>query len=236
MGVELIDSMGSDLSIVNAARVSFHKRSEWWCAGCHNPIRDDNPQHVATLSEGDRKLIDFLMRNRHATPFEMVDLTFRVRCPIGVAREWMRHRTFSFNEESTRYVEMRPDFYVPAPEDVRTQVGKPGHYTFEPLPASKAAEALECMLNAYGDAYDWYQRLLADGVARELARNVLPLGLLTEFIVKGNLRNWLHFLNLRTAENALLEIRREAQEVERLAETVAPAAMAAWRECGRVSL
>jgi thymidylate synthase (FAD) len=214
VAVELIDHMGSDLSIVNAARVSFHKRSD-------------------EVGERERGLIGFLMRNRHGTPFEMVQFQFRVRVPIGVAREWQRHRIGSFNEESTRYVEMRPDFYVPPPEAVRVQVGKPGAYTFEPHEDPDGACIL--MVDAYNAAYAAYETLLERGVAKELARNVLPLGLLTEFIWSVNLRSLLNFLSLRTAPNALLEIRQEAEQVERLVEPIVPAALASWRECGKVA-
>lgn len=216
MAVELIASMGDDLSIVNAARVSFHKRSE-------------------SMGESERGLTGFLMRNHHGTPFEMVQFQFRARVPIGVAREWFRHRIGSFNEESTRYVEMRPDFYVPSPCDVREQVGKPGHYTMQTMEGLKARDAIALMEHCNEKSYESYQKLLDMGVARELARNVLPLGLLTEFVWSVNLRSLFNFLSLRTAPNALLEIRVEAQEVERLADAVVPCAMEAWRECERVA-
>ncbi len=217
MTVELIGHMGDDLAIVNSARISYHKRSE-------------------TLTKADEGLIRYLAKNRHGTPFESVVFAFRVRTTIGVAREWFRHRIASYNEESTRYVEMRPDFYVPAPEDVRTQVGKPGAYVFETLPA-EIGEEVRCLIaGAYDCAYEVYQRLLGIGVARELARNVLPLGLLTEFICTMNFRSLTNFLSLRTAPDALLEIRREAQEVERLVAGVVPVAYAAWVAGGRTPL
>ena len=188
------------------------------------------------LTPPDEGLIGFLMRNQHSTPFEMVDFTFRVRCPIGVAREWQRHRTFSYNEESTRYVEMRPDFYEPPAQSVRRQTGKPGAYVMEPVDQALAWAAALSMRDAYESAFDVYKDLIQNGIARELARNVLPLGLLTEFWVKGNLRNWFHFLHLRTAPNALLEIREAAQEVEKLIAPVVPACYAAWVGADRPSM
>ena len=110
--VRLDDAMASDLSVVNGARVSFARR------------RDE-------MDDADAGLIRFIMRERHGTPLEHNAFRFHIRCPIFVAREWMRHRVGSFNEFSLRYAKATEDFYVPEPEDVRTQVGKPGAYTFE---------------------------------------------------------------------------------------------------------
>src|SRR3954467_3763972 len=112
--VRLDDAMASDLSVANAARVSFARRKE-------------------ELDEADEGLIRFLMRDRHGTPFEHNAFRFHVRCPIFVAREWFRHRIGSFNEFSMRYAKATDEFYVPEPEDVRSQVGKPGAYSFEPV-------------------------------------------------------------------------------------------------------
>jgi thymidylate synthase (FAD) len=215
VSVELIGSMGGDLSVVNAARVSFHKRSE-------------------EMGDRERGLVRFLMENRHGTPFEMVQLQFRARTPIGVAREWFRHRIGSFNEESTRYVEMRKEFYIPEPDACRAQVGKPGHYIFERH--HDPEKVREMMGWAYEAAYLAYQDLMALGVAKELARNVLPLGLLTEFVWSVNLRSLFNFLSLRTSPHALREIREEAEQVEMLAAQVAPECMAAWGACGRRSV
>jgi thymidylate synthase (FAD) len=216
MTVELINSMGGDLSIVNAARVSLSKRSN-------------------TMNEADIGLLKYLMKNRHGSPFEMVQFQFRVRCSIGVAREWFRHRIGSFNETSTRYIEMRPDFYMPLLGNVRRQIGKSGYYIFEPLDNEPAWDAIVEMRYAYNFAYESYQNLLKLGVARELARNVLPLGLLTEFVWSVNARSLLNFLSLRTAPNALLEIRLEAEDVERLVTPIIPHTMAAWNENGRIA-
>ena len=117
--VRLDDAMASDLSVVNGARVSFARRKE-------------------ELDESDEGLIRFLMRDRHGTPFEHNAFRFHVRAPLFVAREWFRHRIGSFNEFSMRYARATDEFYVPEPEDVRTQVGKPGSYSFEPVDAELA--------------------------------------------------------------------------------------------------
>lgn len=217
MSVELVECMGSDLAIVNAARVSYAKHSD-------------------SMSDADKGLVGYLARNRHGTPFEMVQFKFRVKVPIGVAREWQRHRVGSFNEVSTRYVEMEPEFYLPDNDAVRGQVGKPGHYQMVTLEPAQSSMVRVMMNGAYQSAYEAYKNLLAYGVAKELARNVLPLALLTEFIWSVNLRSLFNFLSLRTHDTALLEIRREACAVEDLIRPVVPVAHEAWVAGGRVSL
>src|SRR3954452_1254522 len=152
--VRLDGSMATDLSVVNAARVSFARRKD-------------------VMEEADEGLIRFLMRDRHGTPFEHNAFRFHIRCPIFVAREWMRHRVGSFNEFSMRYAKATDDFYVPAAEDVRSQVGKPGAYTFEPVDDELAEETRERLKAVYEEAYAAYARLVEKGVARELARCVL---------------------------------------------------------------
>ena len=160
--VRLDDAMADDLSVVNGARVSFARRKE-------------------EMDESDEGLIRFLMRDRHGTPFEHNSFRFHIRCPIFVAREWMRHRVGSFNEFSLRYAKATDDFYVPEAEDVRSQVGKPGAYSFEAVSDEVAEETLEKLRAVYGHAYATYQELVELGVARELARCALPVGAYTEF-------------------------------------------------------
>src|SRR5437870_10189054 len=159
--VRLDDAMASDLSVVNGARVSFAR-------------------HKAEMDESDEGLIRFLMRDRHGTPFEHNAFRFHVRCPLFVAREWFRHRVGSFNEFSMRYAKATDEFYVPEPEDVRSQVGKPGAYSFEPVEPELAEETREELRRVYADAYTTYERLVEQGVAREVARSVLPVGAYTE--------------------------------------------------------
>src|SRR3954469_1395192 len=128
--VRLDAAMADDLSVVNAARVSFAQRSE-------------------DMDERATGLIRFLIRERHGPPFEHNSFRFHVKCPIFVAREWMRHRTNSFNEWSARYSQLEPEFYLPPAEDVRTQVGKPGAYTFDPVEPALAEETREAQRAVY---------------------------------------------------------------------------------------
>ncbi|HET9116120.1 MAG TPA: FAD-dependent thymidylate synthase [Gaiellaceae bacterium] len=193
--VRLDAAMADDLSVVNAARVSFAR-------------------HKDTMDASDEGLIRFLMRERHGTPFEHNSFRFHIRCPIFVAREWFRHRIGSFNEFSMRYAKATDDFYVPAPEDVRTQVGKPGAYTFETVEPEVAESTRETLESVYRTAYAAYEELVEAGVAREIARCVLPVGAYTEFFWTVNARALMNFVSLRAAETAQREIRRYAEAVE----------------------
>jgi thymidylate synthase (FAD) len=175
------------------------------------------------------------MRERHGTPFEHNAFRFHIRCPIFVAREWMRHRVGSFNEFSLRYAKATDDFYVPEPEDVRTQVGKPGAYTFETVEPELAEETREALRAVYEQAYETYERLVDAGVAREVARSVLPVGAYTEFYWTVNARSLMNFVSLRAAETAQREIRRYAEAVETFLEQHMPITHAAFLANGRVS-
>ncbi|MBD0318107.1 MAG: FAD-dependent thymidylate synthase [Thermoleophilia bacterium] len=208
--------MASDLSVVNAARVSFARRK-------------------AEMDEADEGLIRFLMRDRHGTPFEHNAFRFHIRAPIFVAREWMRHRVGSFNEFSMRYARASDEFYVPAAEDVRTQVGKPGAYSFEAVPAELAESVRESIRDAYAEAYATYERLVAQGVARELARSVIPVGAFTEFFWTVNARSLMNFVSLRAAETAQREIRRYADACERFLAEKMPVTYDAFVAAGRVA-
>jgi thymidylate synthase (FAD) len=193
--VRLDDAMATDLSVVNSARVSFGRRK-------------------TEMDEADEGLIRFLMRDHHGTPFEHNSFRFHVRAPIFVAREWFRHRVGSFNEFSMRYARATDDFYLPEPDDVRTQVGKPGAYSFEPVPPELAEQTREELQAVYDQAYATYERLVEAGVARELARCVMPVGAYTEFYWTVNARALMNFVALRAHENAQREIRRYAEAVE----------------------
>ena len=214
--VRLDGAMADDLSVVNGARVSFARRSE-------------------EMDESDEGLIRFLMRDRHGTPFEHNSFRFHIRCPIFVAREWMRHRVSSFNEFSLRYAKATDDFYVPEPEDVRSQVGKPGAYSFEQVSDELAEETREKLQAVYETAYRTYEELVERGVARELARCVLPVGAYTEFYWTVNARSLMNFLSLRNAETAQREIRRYAEACERFLEQLMPVTHAAFVANGRVA-
>ena len=214
--VRLDGVMASDLSVVNAARVSFARRKE-------------------EMDDSDAGLIRFLMRDRHGTPFEHNAFRFHIRCPIFVAREWMRPRVGSFNEFSLRYAKATEDFYVPEPEDVRSQVGKPGAYTFETVDPELADEARDALREVYEHAYATYERLVEAGVAREVARSVLPVGAYTEFYWTVTARSLMNFVSLRAAETAQREIRWYAQAVERFLEQHMPITYAAFVASGRVA-
>jgi thymidylate synthase (FAD) len=214
--VRLDDAMASDLSVVNGARVSFAR-------------------HKTELDASDEGLIRFLMRERHGTPFEHNAFRFHVRAPIFVAREWMRHRWGSFNEFSLRYARATDDFYVPAAEDVRTQVGKPGAYSFETVEPELAETTRETLQEVYETAYAAYERLVELGVAREVARSVLPVGAYTEFYWTVNARSLMNFISLRAAEAAQREIRRYAEVCEEFFAERMPITHAAFVAAGRVA-
>jgi thymidylate synthase (FAD) len=214
--VRLDDVMASDLSVVNGARVSFAR-------------------HKTEMDDSDAGLIRFLMRERHGTPFEHNAFRFHIRCPIFVAREWMRHRVGSFNEFSLRYAKATEDFYVPEAEDVRTQVGKPGAYTFETVEPELAEDTRDALREVYDHAYAAYERLVEAGVAREVARSVLPVGAYTEFYWTVNARSLMNFVSLRASETAQREIRRYAEAVERFLEQHMPITHAAFVAGGRVA-
>lgn len=214
---ELVDFMGTELSIVNAARVSLN-------------------QHSEHFSDKDAGLLGFLMKNRHASPFEHCVITFRIEAPIFVAREWHRHRTQSYNELSGRYSELQPKFYAPDWDRPIKQVGKPGAYKFE-------VGTDEDMLTIYREvrfscqtAWNAYEYLLDDGVAKEVARVVLPLNTYTSWYATANLRNWINFLSLRTDPQALSEIRALAFSVEKTLFDLFPTTLEAWDRAGRGAL
>jgi len=214
--VRLDDAMADDLSVVNGARVSFARRKE-------------------EMDESDEGLVRFLMRDRHGTPFEHNSFRFHVRTPIFVAREWFRHRVGSFNEFSMRYAKATDDFYVPEPEDVRTQVGKPGAYSFDPVAPEVAETTREELQAVYEAAYAAYEKLVELGVARELARCALPVGAYTEFFWTVNARALMNFLSLRAAETAQREIRRYAEACEVFFAEKMPVTHAAFIANGRVA-
>ena len=192
MRVTYIDSMGDDKRIAQAARVSTGND------------QSDRPH------EG---LVKRLWRDQHVSTFEHNTLTVMVEVPIFVAREWMRHRTFAFNEISARYSEMEPVFYVPGEDRPLVQVGKAMDYRREPGDKHQRARSSAAHRMMAEDAWDDYQDMIEFGVAREVARNVLPVSLYTRFYATANLRNWLHFIALRTDPTALWEIREAAKQV-----------------------
>lgn len=196
--VRLDASCADDLSVVNAARVSLHTRHE-------------------TMEDGDDKLISFLMKNEHGTPFEHNFMRFHVKAPIMVFREWHRHRIgISINEWSARYSQMQREFYLPAVESVRHQVGKPGAYTFEKTDETLAKDTIEEIEKSCNIAFNTYEYLLRKGIAKEQARLMLPVNTYSEMYWSCNARSLMAFLHLRTSPHAMFEIREYAFALEKL--------------------
>ncbi len=206
--VALDGALASDLAVVNGARVSFNQESD-------------------ELSERDAGLIRFLMRERHGSPFEHGYFRFLVKAPIFVVREHHRHRAgHSYNEWSGRYSKMEPEFYVP--ENVRTQVGKPGAYSFEPVDDTTRDAARGEIEENGARAFQAYERMLEQGVAKEVARAVLPLGTYTKYYWSCNPRSLMHFCGLRNHESAQFEIRQFAAAAETFLERLMPITHAAF--------
>lgn len=207
--VRLIDYMGGDESIVQAARVSYGKGTK-------------------TVNE-DRGLIRYLMRHRHTTPFEMVEVKFHVKLPIFVARQWIRHRTANVNEYSGRYSVMKDEFYVPGHDAIHFQSlrNKQGRAQ-EEVPAETRQKVLDILTSSQSKLYEEYEQLLEDDLARELARINLPLSLYTEWYWKIDLHNLFHFLSLRLDAHAQYEIRVYAEAIARITKAVVPVAWEAF--------
>lgn len=208
--VRLVDHMGGDLSIVRAARVSYDAA---WRAG---------------ENEGsDHRLIHYLWKNRHTTPFEAVEFQFEVKAPIFVFRQWHRHRTWSFNELSARYRELPEEFYVPEPDNIgmQTSDNKQGR-TDEPI--AYAENAAHIMREANSHSFAIYKALIECGVTRELARSVLPVATYSHMFAKVDLLNLLKFLTLRCDAHAQYEIRVYADAMRDLIRPIVSVALAAW--------
>jgi thymidylate synthase (FAD) len=213
--LELDAHCASDLAVVNAARVSLNQGSD-------------------KMTEKDEGLIRFLMKNRHGTPFEHGFFRFIVKCPLFVAREWHRHRVgHSYNEWSGRYSVIEPEFYIP--DHIRVQTGKPGAYTFEEIEREEAMISQWEMEQENINSFATYERLLERGVAKEQARMVLPVATYTKFYWSCNPRSLMHFLSLRTAEQAMYEIRVYANMAERVLERYMPVTWEAFVDNGCIA-
>ncbi len=207
--VRLVDYMGGDGAIVQAARVSYGEGTK-------------------KVSE-DRALIRYLMRQRHTSPFEMVEFKFHVKLPIFVARQWIRHRTANVNEYSGRYSIMKEEFYLPDPTDIRYQspVNKQGRSKDE-VPDELKRRFIDFLKAIEAHSYKQYLELVDAGLARELARIGLPLSLYTEWYWKIDLHNLFHFLRLRLDPHAQHEIRQYAMIMADMVKTVCPLAYEAF--------
>lgn len=204
--IELVRVSGSDVDVVNAARVSYGK-------------------FVNQISERDIGLINFLMEHSHTSPFEHNQLSFRVKCPLFVARQWMRHRINSYNEISYRYVKAPLEFYIPPKwrsQDTKNKQASVGSFDDAQL------------TTAYKEAIDKsvqvYEQLLQAGIGREIARGVLPSCTYTQFIFTCNLLSLMNFLRLRLSSGAQYEIRRYAQAMFTLALPHFPISLGAWKQ------
>ena len=207
--LQLIDWMGDDYSVVRAARVSYAKEGKG--------------------DELDKKLLRYLLVNEHTSPFEHVMFTFRVECPIFVARQWMRHRTWSFNEVSYRYTEAPNAVWNPD-QGWRTQGTGNKQMSAGPLGVADRLIAEEIYIEATEAAFNYYQDLLEQGVVREQARAVLPVATMTSFYASVDLHNLLHFLRLRLHVHAQPEIQVYAQRILELITPLVPWTVEIWKE------
>ncbi len=209
--VRMVDYMGGDQRIVQAARVSYGTGTKSY--------------------RQDRGLIHYLIKNWHTSPFEQVQITFHTKMPIFVARQWVRHRTARLNEISGRYSVMKDEFYVPSPENIRPQSenNKQGR-SEERFTAEQEQEIIGLFADEQKDIYKNYEKLLELNVAREIARNNLPLSLYTEWYWQIDLHNLFHFLRLRMDPHAQYEIRVFAEAMAQCAKAVAPLAFEAFEE------
>ncbi|OUC98211.1 FAD-dependent thymidylate synthase [Streptosporangium minutum] len=209
--VELVKHSASDSDVLWAARVST--------AG------EQSLEEIHKDPERSKGLINFLMRDRHGSPFEHNSMTFFVSAPIFVFREFHRHRVgWSYNEESGRYRELQPDFYVPGAERKLVQEGRPGKYVFVEGSEEQHKITIEAMEAAYRQSYVAYQEMLEAGIAREVARAVLPVGLFSSMYATCNARSLMHFLSLRTKNEQAKVPSFPQREIEMVAEKME----AAW--------
>ena len=228
MTVELVKSSASDADVIWAARVST--------AG------ETTLEKVGESSERDAGLINYLARERHGSPFEHTSMTFFVSAPIFVFREFMRHRIASYNEESGRYRELRPVFYVPSKDRKLVQVGKPGAYSFMEGTTEQYQMTVDAIKETCTLAYENYQKILASGVAREVARAVLPVTLYSSMYVTMNARALMNFLSLRTSSEGShfpsypqREIEMVAEKMEKHFAELMPMTYAAFQKSGRIA-
>ena len=208
--VRLVDSMGGDDAIVQAARVSYGKGT-------------------SKLSQ-DRGLIRYLMRHRHTTPFEMVEFKFHCKMPIFVARQWVRHRTANINEYSLRYSEARDEFYLPDPNNIQYQstLNKQGRMGVVPSRLKKKVSKYFTEIS--NRSFQIYSELNEEGISRELARAILPVNLYTEWYWKNDLHNLLHFIGLRSDSHAQYEIQVFSDAMAESVKKVAPFAWEAYED------
>ena len=213
--VRLFEYMGNDLSIVRNARVSYN--TEW---------------RMGEDAGKDEKLIRYLLNNKHTSPFESVVFTFDIKCPIFIARQWHRHRTWSYNEISARYTEVLDDYYIPEPENIGVQSkdNKQARNVNEGLDILTVADIRYKLIQESRAAYLQYGSLLRLGCPRELARSILPLNMYTHFFGTVDLHNLLHFIKLRSHSHAQWEIQQYSNALLELITPIVPVTIAAFKE------
>ena len=259
MKVDFIESWGSDLTVVNAARCSFANESKWETLDVMNllsppdvttdlrgwrlaeeglPVHSMDIDRYRRLSDRDEKLVHYLAKHKHTSCFEHQGATLRLKVPIFIARQIQRHRTFSYNEVSRRYVDTPPEFYWPDKWRARADNVKQGSsdeivaelvptlggndpFSEKALPIKAAQHMIQHQM------LYMYNRMLESGVAPELARMILPQNMYTEFYATSNLRNWSHFLKLRLDGHAQKEVQDVAQMVHQILEPLFPVSVAA---------
>lgn len=227
--VELVKHSAADSDVLFAARVST--------------VGEQSLEELTKDPERSKGLINYLMRDRHGSPFEHNSMTFFINAPILVFREFMRHRVgWSYNEESGRYRELQPVFYVPGPERKLVQQGRPGKYVFVEGTPEQHESVGSAMEESYRQAYRAYQEMLAQGVAREVARSVLPVGLFSSMYATCNARSLMHFLGLRTQHEQARVPSFPQREIEMVGEKMEaewaklmPLTYAAFNANGRVA-
>lgn len=215
--VNTVDCLGNDNSIVRSARVSYGK------------------ENTKFDLEKDSKLINYLWKNKHTSPFESAVITFEVKAPIFVFRQWHRHRTQSYNEVSARYTELPEEYYIPAIEVIgeQSKFNKQARELNRPLDDPylllKGSE-LDSYKKLCNKAFGFYSEMLLAGWPRELARMVLPLSTYSRMYATANLLNWFRFLTLRTHKHAQWEIQQYANAIVKLLRQYFPISVAAWEE------
>ncbi|MBO5645447.1 MAG: FAD-dependent thymidylate synthase [Lentisphaeria bacterium] len=209
--VGLIDSLGTESTIVNAARVSFGKLKN-------------------TMDERDVKLLEYLIENRHTSPLEHIVFTFSVHCPLFIRGQWHRHRTWSYNEISRRYTEIDMEFYTPAQLRRQAESNRQASYSD---PNFNPAELRSAIDDHNKKSLALYEQLLASGVCREQARGVLPQNMMVTFWGTVDLSNLLHFLNLRDSDHAQAEIKEYAQAIKKLIKPIVPNVAAYFEKKGQ---
>ena len=203
--VELVKHSAADSDVLFAARVST--------------VGEQSLEELSKDPERSKGLINYLMRDRHGSPFEHNSMTFFINAPILVFREFMRHRVgWSYNEESGRYRELQPVFYVPGPDRKLVQQGRPGKYVFVEGTPEQHESVGSAMEASYRHSYEAYQKMLAAGVAREVARATLPVGLFSSMYATCNARSLMHFLSLRTINEDSAYPSFPQREIEMVAE------------------